>query len=188
MPSDVQVSTAHLVIVDPTHGTVLTAECSNQTEIVQTYVTYLRNASSILLSHGANVIISPPTPTNPYQSGNFSWTPGVYSYYAWHVVESLGGPSAGIFFVYHSRYNAQALHLLGKDIVSAGFPMDSTHTAPFLAYVFARAFVLGLKCGTSPLQSYMLNATSRIEGSLLGTCLPVNETLPISRLLDTTFQ
>lgn len=79
----------------------------------------------------------------------------------------------------HSSYNAQALQLLGADVVNAGYPMDNTHTSPYLADVFARAFVLGLKCGTSPLQDYVVNATSRIQGSELGACLSVNNTLPI---------
>ncbi|KAI0124032.1 GDSL-like Lipase/Acylhydrolase [Xylariales sp. AK1849] len=153
---------------------------NNQTEIVQTYVTYLQNASSIFLSLGAQVIISGPTPTNPYlATGNFSWTPTKYDYYAWYIVDSLGGPEAGIYYVDHSSYNAQALEHLGADLVNANFPMDNTHTAPYLADVFAQAFVLGLKCGTAPLQDYVVNATSRIEGSVMGTCLPVNSTLPI---------
>ncbi|KAI4599464.1 hypothetical protein KJ359_001906 [Pestalotiopsis sp. 9143b] len=154
---------------------------NNQTEIVQTYVTYLQNASSIFLSLGARVIISPPTPTNPYLNANetFEWTPTKYSYYSWYIVSSLGGPDAGIYYVDHSSYNAQALQLLGADVVNAGFPMDNTHTSPFLADVFARAFVLGLKCGTSPLQDYVVNATSRIQGPELGGCLSVNDTLPI---------
>jgi rhamnogalacturonan acetylesterase len=155
--------------------------CSNQTEIVQTYVTYLQNASSIFLSLGARVIISPPTPTNPYltANGSFAWTPTKYSYYSWYIVSSLGGPDAGIYYVDHSSYNAQALQLLGADVVNAGFPMDNTHTSPYIADIFAKAFVLGLKCGTSPLQDYVVNATSRIQGAELGACLSVNETLPI---------
>ncbi|KAK6081160.1 rhamnogalacturonan acetylesterase [Seiridium cupressi] len=154
---------------------------NNQTEIVQTYVTYLQNASSIFLSLGARVIISPPTPTNPYltANGSFAWTPTKYSYYSWYIVSSLGGPEAGIYYVDHSSYIAQALQLLGADVVNAGFPMDNTHTSPYIADVVAKAFVLGLKCGTSPLQDYVVNATSRIQGPELGICLSVNDTLPI---------
>ncbi|KAH6655209.1 SGNH hydrolase-type esterase domain-containing protein [Truncatella angustata] len=80
---------------------------------------------------------------------------------------------------HHSSYNAQALKLLGADVVNAAFPMDNTHTSPYLADVFAKAFVLGLKCGTSPLQAYVVNATSRIQSPGLGSCLSVNDTLPI---------
>ncbi|KAF6819469.1 rhamnogalacturonan acetylesterase [Colletotrichum plurivorum] len=156
-----------------------TAIFNNATEIVQTYTTYLRNASSIFLSLGARVVISTSTPTNPYQSGSFSWTPRIYSWYSWHVVESLGGPAAGIYYVPHADYCAQALKLQGPEAAVKGFPMDNTHMAPELADTFSQAFVLGLKCGTAPLQGYVVNATSRIEGAALGTCLPVNATLPI---------
>lgn len=68
---------------------------------------------------------------------------------------------------------------LGKETVDANYPMDHTHTAPYLADVVAQAFVLGVKCGTSGLQDLVVNATSRLQGAVLGTCLVVNETLPI---------
>ncbi|OLN88284.1 Rhamnogalacturonan acetylesterase 3 [Colletotrichum chlorophyti] len=151
---------------------------NNQTEIVQTYTTYLRNASSIFLGLGAKVVVSTSTPINPYQSGTFSWTPTIYSWYSWHVVESLGGPAAGIYYVPHG-YSAQALKVQGPEAAVEGYPMDPVHMSPKLADSFAQAFVLGLKCGTSPLQNYVVNATSRIEGDRLGTCLQVNATLPI---------
>ncbi|KAJ9150412.1 Rhamnogalacturonan acetylesterase [Pleurostoma richardsiae] len=152
---------------------------NNQTEIVQTYVTYLLNATATFLSLGTRVIISSPTPNNPYEFGNYSWAPSIYEYYSWYVAEKAGGPSKGVYYVNHGDYGAQALRLMGKDVADANYPMDHTHTAPWLADVFARAFVLGLKCGTAPLQGCVVNATSRIEGALLGTCEGVNSTLPI---------
>lgn len=154
---------------------------SNQTEVVQTYVTYLRNASSIFLSLGAKVIVSSQTPTNPYDNANgtYSWVPTIYEWYSWYTVDSLGGPSKGIYYVNHGDYGAQALRLMGKETADTGFPMDNTHTSPWLADVFSKAFVLGVKCGTSPFQDFVINATSRIEGGLLGTCEQVNSTLPI---------
>jgi hypothetical protein len=91
----------------------------------------------------------------------------------------LGGPSKGVYFVPHGAYVAQAEKNLGPEIVDANYPMDHTHTAPFLADVVAKSFALGLKCGTSPLQDLVINATSRMEGSVLGTCLPANERVPI---------
>lgn len=95
----------------------------------------------------------------------------------------------------HGSYAAQAQKLLGAATVDANYPMDHTHTAPFLADVVrsakcvlyphpltptqhSQAFVLGLKCGTSPLADLVINATARIEPSL-GPCLPANATLPI---------
>jgi rhamnogalacturonan acetylesterase len=131
------------------------------------------------LSLGARVIISSPTPTNPYESGNFTWSPTIYSHYAWYTVQALGGPDAGVYYVDHDGYGVQSLQLLGADVVDPNFPMDDTHMAPVLADQSSQAWVLGLKCGTSPFQDYVVNATSRIEGAVFGTCLSVNSTLPI---------
>lgn len=86
---------------------------SNQTEIVQTYVTYLRNASSLLLARGAKVIISSPTPTNPYDNddaGTYLWAPTIYAWYSWYVADSLGGPDAGVYYVDHGDYGAQGMY------------------------------------------------------------------------------
>ena len=90
----------------------------------------------------------------------------------------LGGPASNVFFVQHGQYAAQTQRLLGKTVVDANYPMDHTHTAPFLADVHSQAFVLGLKCGTSPLADLVVNATARIEQER-GSCLPANATLPI---------
>lgn len=158
----------------------LTEDHSNQTEIVQTYVTYLRNATSHFLSLGARVILTSPTPTNPFtSSGVFSWKPTIYAYYSWYIASSLGGPAKGVYYVDHSDYAAQAVRLLGAESANKNYPMDNTHLSPHYADLFAQAFVLGLKCGTAPLQGAVVNATARIEGDVLGTCLRVNETLPV---------
>lgn len=50
----------------------------------------------------------------------------------------LGGPASNVFFVQHGQYAAQAQKLLGKAVVDANYPMDHTHTAPFLADVVCR--------------------------------------------------
>ncbi|KAJ0118559.1 hypothetical protein J7T55_012811 [Diaporthe amygdali] len=144
----------------------------NQTEIVQTYTTYLHNASSTFLALGAKVIISSQTPTNTYNSvdDEYSWVPTIYEWYSWYIVDSLGGPEQGVYYVNHGDYGAQALKLMGKETANANFPMDNTHTSPWLADTFSKAFVLGVKCGTSPFQNFVVNATSRLEGDLLGTC------------------
>lgn len=68
---------------------------------------------------------------------------------------------------------------LGASIVDANYPMDHTHTAPYLADVVAQSFVLGLKCGSSGLADLVGNATARIEGGVLGSCIVANGTLPI---------
>jgi hypothetical protein len=50
-------------------------------------------------------------------------------------VLELGGPSSHVYFVQHGSYAAQAQKLLGKEVVDKEYPMDHTHTAPFLADV-----------------------------------------------------
>lgn len=152
---------------------------SNQTEIVQTYPTYIKSAARLFLARGAQVIVSSPTPNNPWETGNFTWGAGLFAWYAWLSVEELGGPGVGVYYLPHGEYAAQAMKNLGKNVVDENYPVDHGHTAPYLASVVAQAFVLGLKCGTSPLQGLVVNATSRIEGMVLGSCLPANETMPI---------
>lgn len=51
----------------------------------------------------------------------------------------LGGPASNVYFVQHGQYAAQAQKLLGTTVVDANYPMDHTHTAPFLADVVCRA-------------------------------------------------
>ncbi|KAL5378388.1 hypothetical protein DPSP01_009147 [Paraphaeosphaeria sporulosa] len=147
---------------------------NNVTEIVQTFPTYIETAAKKFLSLGAaSVIISEQLPTNVWESGSYSYKPSIFSYY-----DLLGGPAGKAYLVQHGSYAAQAQKLLGAEVVDANYPMDHTHTAPFLADVHSQAFVLGLKCGTSPLGNLVVNATARIEASR-GPCLPANDTLPI---------
>ncbi|KAF1999725.1 carbohydrate esterase family 12 protein [Amniculicola lignicola CBS 123094] len=152
---------------------------NNATEIVQTYSTYLKQASMLFLARGASVILASPLLTNPYQSGTYKYNPSIYTYYAWSAAAALGGPAAGVYFVDHGAYAAQATKLLGQDQVNAWYPMDNTHLAPGLADVYAKAFTLGVKCGGSGLGYQVVNTTSRIEGPVLGACLGVNATMPI---------
>lgn len=55
----------------------------NMTEIVQTYPTYLKEASRMFLKKGAKVVLSSPTPDNPWETGNFSYAPNRFTYFAW---------------------------------------------------------------------------------------------------------
>lgn len=91
----------------------------------------------------------------------------------------MGGPSAGVYYVPHGAYAAQAMKNMGADVVNANYPNDHTHTAPYLADVMARAFVLGLKCGTSDLGKRATNSTASLTGTFLGQCIAANSTLPI---------
>jgi hypothetical protein len=95
------------------------------------------------------------------------------------AVSELGGPSEGVYFVPHGQYTAQGMLNLGPDFIDANYPIDHTHTSPALADIVAQAFVLGLKCGTSPLLDLVVNASARIEGPTLGTCILANSTLPV---------
>ncbi|KAL6704803.1 hypothetical protein ACN47E_007607 [Coniothyrium glycines] len=152
---------------------------NNVTEVVQTFPTYIKSAARKFLSLGAaGVIISEQLPTNVWESGDYTFKPTAFSYYGLVATEELGGPAVGVHFIQHGSYAAQAQRLLGSAIVDANYPMDHTHTAPFLADVHSQAFVLGLKCGTSPLADLVVNATARIE-QLRGPCLPANDTIPI---------
>jgi rhamnogalacturonan acetylesterase len=51
----------------------------NQTEIVLTYPTYLKLASNLFLSKGAKVIIASATPSNPWETGNYTYNPSRFS-------------------------------------------------------------------------------------------------------------
>ncbi len=55
------------------------------------------------------------------------------------AVSELGGPSAGIYFVPHGQYTAQAMDNLGPEFVDANYPIDHTHTAPALADIVAQS-------------------------------------------------
>lgn len=70
----------------------------------------------------------------------------------------------------HGGYAAQAMKNLGATTVNANYPNDHTHTAPYLADVMAKAFVLGLRCGTSGLGALVVNSTSSLTSTFLGPC------------------
>ncbi|KAF1364490.1 SGNH hydrolase [Lizonia empirigonia] len=152
---------------------------NNVTEVVQTFPTYVKTAARNFLDRGAaGIVIAEQLPNNVWESGNYSYRSPIFAYYNQLATLELGGPASNVFFVQHGSYAAQAQRLLGKTVVDANYPMDHTHTAPFLADVHSQAFVLGLKCGTSPLANLVVNATARIEQAR-GPCLPANATLPV---------
>jgi rhamnogalacturonan acetylesterase len=95
------------------------------------------------------------------------------------AASQMGGPSAGVYYVPHGAYSAQAMKGLGADVVNANYPNDHTHTAPYLADALAKAFVLGLKCGTSDLGKRATNSTASLTQTYLGNCISANSTLPI---------
>ncbi len=91
----------------------------------------------------------------------------------------MGGPAAGVFYVAHGAYSAQAMRNLGADTVGEGYPKDHTHTSPYMADVMARAFVLGLTCGTSGLGKSTLNSTAALAATFLGGCIAANSSAPV---------
>jgi len=149
------------------------------TEVIQTYPTYLIEASQMFLAKGAQVILSSPTPDNPWETGSFVYAPNRFTYFSWLSVSEVGGTQKGVYFVDHGQYTAQMMKDLGATVINANYPIDGTHTSPLLANFVAQAFVLGLKCGTSGLADLVINATARLEGPNLGTCILANATLPI---------
>jgi len=95
------------------------------------------------------------------------------------AASQLGGPSAGVWYVPHGAYAAQAMKSLGSTKVNAGYPKDHTHTDPFMADVMAKTFTLGLACGTSELGRNTLNTTATMTGTFLGSCIPGDASTPI---------
>ena len=149
-------------------------------ETVETYPTYLKQAGAAFLKAGAKLVLSAPTPNDVWSdAGAYSWGPDRFAYYAMLAAEELGGTKAGVYFVPHGAYAAQALKALGSDVVHKNYPQDHTHTSPYLADVMAGAFVLGLTCGTSDLGKAALNSTAALSSTFLGGCIAYNSTVPL---------
>ncbi|KAB2576866.1 Rhamnogalacturonan acetylesterase [Lasiodiplodia theobromae] len=153
----------------PGQGDETCASFYNGTDVVvHTYNWYMLRAARSFLAKGASVVISTMTPTNPWETGSFSYTPPIFVGYAQNVAGVLEGEVAGrAAFVNHGRYEADVFRTLGKEVVDGFFLMDHTHTQPEGADVAAKAFVKGLKCGGSELSRLVVNATEEIPGECL---------------------
>lgn len=77
-----------------------------------------------------------------------------------------------------TQRSALSVHLLGLAGIDVDESQGHTHTAAPLSDYVARAFVLGLQCGTSPLREQVLNSTSSLTGTVLGSCLSPNSGQP----------
>ncbi|KAI0018932.1 GDSL-like Lipase/Acylhydrolase [Xylariomycetidae sp. FL0641] len=153
---------------------------NGETETVLTYPAYYKNAADLFLAKGAKVIMSSPTPNNVCESGTCTWGPYRFDYYPWLAAAEMGGTDAGVYYVPHGAYAAQAMINLGPSVVNDNYPNDHTHTGPYMADVMAGAFALGLKCGTSELGSQgVLNSTESLTTSFYGPCQTFNSTVPI---------
>lgn len=88
------------------------------------------------------MILSSPTPLNPYASGTFSYTPDIYTKYSRMVAKATGQ-----VFIDHGLYIANFYATLPAATVNSFFPNQTIHTSEEGARVVAQAFVRGLLCG-----------------------------------------
>lgn len=141
-----------------------TSTYDNKAVTVLTYPAYITNAGKLFTAKGAKVIVSSPTPDNPWETGKFSYTPSRFTTYSSASATAIGSAAA---FVDHGQYAANIFKTLGKTVVDAYYPIGHTHTSPVGADTVAKAFVKGLKCGGSALSRYVKNSTSSIQGSCI---------------------
>ena len=136
---------------------------NGQTVTVLTYPAYLTNAGKALVAKGAKVIISSPTPNNPWEGGSFSYAPSRFTTYCQSVAQQIGKDA---MFVDHGTYTANIFKTLGKSKVDSFFPNDHTHTSGAGADVVNKAFVKAVLCaGGGFLNGYIQNSTATVEGS-----------------------
>lgn len=123
-------------------------------ETVLTYYAYLRNAANSLKAKGANVIISSPTPDNPWETGTFTYTANRFTTMSQSVAKDTAET-----FIDHGQYVADRFDTLGDAVVTGYYPEDHTHTSPTGADVVAQTFIRGLICQkTSTLNSFLTTA------------------------------
>ncbi|KUI52708.1 Rhamnogalacturonan acetylesterase [Cytospora mali] len=162
----------------PGQGTeVCYSEYDGVNETIYTFPEYMIKATKLYLAKGAKVILSSATPDNPWETGTFTWVPNRFQYYDWLATSELGGPSDGVYFVYHGDYAAQVMDNLGETVVNDNYPNDHTHPSPYLSNYVAGSFVLGLKCGTSALGTDTINSTTSLTSTVLGSCISLNSTV-----------
>jgi len=142
-----------------------TETCVNGTgAIIQTYPTYITEAGDLFKSLGATVIVSSPTPDNPWETGTFTYTASRFTSYGDIAATNIGGNTG---FVDHGQYTANIFDTLGETAVDAFYPSDHTHTSPAGADVVAKAFVKGVLCANDALATYVKNTTASVEGNCI---------------------
>lgn len=120
----------------------------------------MTDATKLMLSKGAKVILSSPTPNNPWETGTF-----VYSTPRFTTYDKAVAAATGAYFVDHGQYVANIFKTLGATVVDTYFPNDHTHTSPAGANTVAKAFVKGVLCAGNGLASYVKNSTASVEGA-----------------------
>lgn len=139
----------------PPSGTNYAVTCtgsspSGGTETVLTYEKYIVNAVKAFTAKGANVLISSPTPNNPWETGTFVYSTSVFTTYIQAAIAEAGG-----IFVDHALYTATKYKSYGATVTDAYFPNDHTHTSPDGANLVARCFALALAATNSTLKNYL---------------------------------
>jgi rhamnogalacturonan acetylesterase len=136
---------------------------NGQAVTVLTYPAYLINAGKALTAKGAKVIISSPTPNNPWEGGSFAYGSSRFTTYAKSAAQSIG---SGAMFVDHGQYTANIFKNFGLTKVNGFFPKDHTHTSAAGADAVAKAFVKGLLCGGGGFFTGSIkNSTASVEGA-----------------------
>lgn len=110
-------------------------------EVVQTFNFYLLQATRLMMSKGATVVLSSMTPNNVWETGTYSYSPSRFTRYARNVASVTDST-----FVDHGAYTAEIYRIQGKAKVDGYFPNDHTHTSLAGAETVARTFVKGLLC------------------------------------------
>ena len=128
---------------------------------ILTYPAYLEAATKNFTSLGARVVLSSPTPDNPWESGSFTYSSSRFTTYT----NATASKFANAKFVDHGPLVANEFKLLGASTVDAFYPTDHTHTSPKGADIVAQTFVRGLLCSESLLKGYVKNSTSGVIGS-----------------------
>lgn len=147
-----QTTYEYVAIFHITRDHVLTSASSGVAETVLTFPKYLENAANAITAKGASVVISSQTPNNPYESGSFQ-----YSGSRFVDMAKLAADNAGVDYVDHGQYTANAFEASGASTVNAYFPNDHTHTSNAGALAVADAFVRGVLCGDNALKQYVSN-------------------------------
>lgn len=138
---------------------------NGQQVTVLTYPAYLVNAGKALVAKGAKVIISSPTPNNPWEGGSFTYTPSRFTTYSKSAAQQIG---SNAIFIDHGQYTANIFKTLGKAKVDSYFPNDHTHTSPQGADAVQKAFVKAVLCsGGGWLKGFVKNETAAVEGACI---------------------
>ncbi|KAL4784778.1 SGNH hydrolase-type esterase domain-containing protein [Aspergillus varians] len=129
-------------------------------ETVLTFPKYLENAAQLFLGKGANVLISSQTPNNPWETGEFVYSPNRFVEYA-----QLAAEVAGVEYVDHGAYTASIFEALGADKVNSFYPVDHTHTNAEGSGVVADAFLKAVVCSGVALNDVL--TTTDFDGECL---------------------